>query len=76
MSDPTPASFAFAGPAIDRADAVRNDPAALRQAWEQARVLVLEADGQAHADADGRPLIASAAALGALAEQAIFLGLD
>lgn len=76
MSDPTPDSFAFAGPAIDRADAVRNDPAALRQAWEQARVLVLDADGHAHADADGRPLIASAAALGALAEQALFLGLD
>ncbi|MBO9873174.1 MULTISPECIES: NAD(+) diphosphatase [Xanthomonas] len=76
MSDPTPDSFAFAGPAIDRADAVRNDAAALRQAWDQARVLVLEADGHAHADADGRPLIASGAALDALAEQALFLGLD
>ncbi|MDV0439675.1 NAD(+) diphosphatase [Xanthomonas sacchari] len=76
MSDPTLDSFAFAGPAIDRADAVRNDAAALRQAWDQARVLVLEADGHAHAEADGRPLIASGAALGALVEQALFLGLD
>ncbi|PPT90503.1 NAD(+) diphosphatase [Xanthomonas theicola] len=75
MSDLTPAPFAFAGAAIDRADALRDDRAALRRAWTEARVLLVDADGNAHADADGHPSPLTGAALGDVVEQAILLGL-
>lgn len=75
MPELTPVSFAFADAAVDRADALRNDPEALRRAWPEARLLLLDADGNAYADAHGQPLALTGAALGDLVEQAIFLGL-
>ncbi|KLD76887.1 NAD(+) diphosphatase [Xanthomonas hyacinthi] len=75
MPELTPASFAFADAVVDRADALRNDPAALRRIWPEARLLLLDADGNAYADADGRVLLLTGAALGDPMDRAIFLGL-
>ncbi|WP_045726691.1 NAD(+) diphosphatase [Xanthomonas sp. GPE 39] len=73
---PMPVSFAFATSVLDRADALRNDPVALRRAWEQARVLVLDADGHAYADVQGHLCVYDSATLGDALERAVFLGLD
>jgi len=53
ISDPAarPAPFAFIEGALDRADALRDDPAALAALWPQARVVLLDDDGRALADA-------------------------
>ncbi|MEB1528956.1 NAD(+) diphosphatase [Xanthomonas sp. WHRI 7945] len=75
MSELTSASFVFADAAVDRADALRNDPEALRRAWPTARLLLLDADGNAYADAQGQPLTLTGASLGDAVAQAIFLGL-
>ncbi|UKE50573.1 NAD(+) diphosphatase [Xanthomonas translucens] len=75
MLELTPACFAFADAVIDRADALRNDPDALRSVWPAAQLLLLDADGNAYADAHGQPLALTGAALGEVVEQAIFLGL-
>jgi NAD+ diphosphatase len=40
--------------ALDRADALRDDPAALAALWSQARVLLLDSDGNALVDGEGR----------------------
>ena len=65
--------------ALDRADHLRNDPAALTGWWSQARVLLLDAAGTSLADHEGRlcaptgrELSAGAGGVGA----AVFLGLD
>lgn len=42
--------FAFVDGALDRADLLRADADALHALWQQARVVVLDADGRAHAD--------------------------
>lgn len=56
--DATPFAFVQADAcraALDRADHLRGDDAALQRLWPGARVLLLDADGRALADADGNP---------------------
>ncbi len=67
--------FAFVEQPLDRADPLRDDHDALARLWPQARVLVLEADGQVYADAHGQPAALTGADLGAGPGTAIFLGL-
>ncbi len=55
--------FAFVDGALDRADHLRDDPAALAAAWPQAGVIALDAAGNALADAASQPLPLSGAAL-------------
>ena len=52
MSD-QPSPFAFVDGALDRADQLRADADALLALWPQASVIVLDADGRAHADDAG-----------------------
>lgn len=60
--------FAFVDGALDRADALRDDPQALRLLWPQARRLLVTGDGRARlADRDE--------ALGDWQDQHLFLGL-
>lgn len=66
--------YAFAGAPLDRADPLRDDPDALSRLWPQARVLILEADGTAFADAQGQPLLIRGSDLGGGPGSAIFLG--
>jgi len=68
--------FAFIQQPLDRADALRDDHDALAQRWPSARVLVLDAEGQAYADAQGQLAPLTGADLGAGPGTAIFLGLD
>jgi NAD+ diphosphatase len=42
-----PPGFAFRGPGLDRAELLRDDPRGLDARWPDARVLVVDADGQA-----------------------------
>lgn len=49
----TPA-FAFVDGALDRADALRDDPVALARLWQDGRVLLLDGEGRAPCDADGQ----------------------
>ena len=52
-----PASpFAFVDGALDRADHLRDDPAALAAAWPRAGLIALDETGLALADADAQPL--------------------
>ena len=67
--------FAFAGEPINRADALRDDADALARLWPQARVIVLDADGNAFADETGRLLVVTGAALGGGPGTAVLLGL-
>ncbi|WP_454828738.1 NAD(+) diphosphatase [Pseudoxanthomonas wuyuanensis] len=67
--------FAFAGDPLDRADHLRDDAEALAAMWPQARILVLDQDGQAYADANGGLQAPSGAELGGGPGAAIFLGL-
>ena len=78
------APFAFVEPracgaSLDRADHLRQDPAALTELWSHARVVLLDVDGRALADdagrlatPDGRTLSGGPGGIGA----AVFLGLD
>lgn len=68
--------FAFVDGALDRADHLRDNPVALAKAWPQAGVLLLEANGQALADAQGQLLVLSGDALPFGPEAAVFLGVD
>lgn len=69
--------FAFAGSrAFDRADALRADAAALRGLWPDARLLVLDGEGRAAADAEGRVLDLGGARLGGGPGASTFLGLS
>lgn len=69
-------SFAFVGAPLDRAEHLRNDPSALAALWPQARLLLLDAEGNALADADGALLAVEGGAVGgALPDDAVFLGL-
>lgn len=67
--------FAFTAQPLDRADALRDDHAAVARLWPDARVLVLDDDGAALADADGAPIELTGAALGGGPGTAIFLGI-
>ena len=77
--------FAFVEPgdacraALDRADHLRGDTSALAALWARARVLLLDADGRALADQDGRLCAPTGRTLsdgpGGVGA-AVFLGLD
>ena len=67
--------FAFTSEPISRADALRDDPAALACLWPQARVIVLDAEGQAFANSDGQLMVVHGHAVGGGPGTALFLGL-
>lgn len=64
-----PVPFAFVDGALDRADALRDAPEALAQAWPGARVILVDAHGRAS------PRDIAGASLGDVAD-AVFLGRD
>jgi NAD+ diphosphatase len=66
--------FAFVDGALDRADHLRDAPAALAAAWPAAGVIVLDASGNALADAASQLLPLAGAALGDEPGDAVFLG--
>ena len=69
-------SFAFVGAPLDRAEHLRNSPSALAALWPQARLLLLDAEGNALAAADDALLtVEGAAVASSLPEDAVFLGL-
>jgi len=76
MTDPAGPlqGFAFLDTGLDRADALRGDADALRAAWPQARLLLLDQQGRAAADAAGAPLPLRGADLGGGPGAAVFLG--
>ena len=59
-------SFAFVDAPLDRAEHLRNDSPALAALWPQARLLLLDADGLALADAEALPVIDLYAAVAGL----------
>ncbi|HSR65007.1 MAG TPA: NUDIX domain-containing protein, partial [Xanthomonadaceae bacterium] len=67
--------FAFLDGALDRADHLRDDAGALAALWPQARVILLDDDGRALADAAKTLHAADGAGLGGGPGTAIFLGL-
>ena len=67
--------FAFTSEPLSRADALRDDPAALACLWPQARVIVLDAEGQAFANSDGQLMVVHGHAVGGGPGTALFLGL-
>lgn len=68
--------FAFVDAPLDRAEHLRIDSAALAALWPRARLLLLDADGQALADAgEGLLAVEGAEVADALPEEAVFLGL-
>jgi NAD+ diphosphatase len=67
--------FAFIDGALDRADHLRDDADALAALWPQARVLLLDDDGRAFADAAQQLFAATGAELGGVPASAVFLGL-
>lgn len=84
-SAPAPFAFVEAGidaacrSALDRADRLRDDPAALKALWPQARVVLLDEQGHAYADdagqlcaPQGKDISEGPGGIGA----AVFLGLD
>ena len=70
-----PAPFAFLDGALDRADHLRDDPAALAAMWPAARVVLVDDDGRALADAARGLHAPSGAQLGGGPGTAVFLGL-
>lgn len=75
--DPEPrvSPYAFIDGALDRADALRDDAQALAAHWPAARIVLLDDDGRALADAQRRLLAPSGDELGGGPGTAIFLGL-
>ena len=67
--------FAFAGDTLDRADALRDDAAALARLWDAARVLLLDDEGRALATEAGDPFPVMGASLGGGPGASLFLGL-
>ena len=68
--------FAFTGEPLNRADALRDDADALARLWPSARVIVLDADGSAFADAAGNLFVATGASIGGGPGTAVLLGLQ
>jgi NAD+ diphosphatase len=66
--------FAFAGSVLDRGDALRGDAQAMRELWPGARLIVLDGEGRAAADAGGGLLPLQGRQLGGGPGTAIFLG--
>lgn len=75
MNSEAVSPFAFIDGALDRADALRDDPEALGRLWPSARIVLLEEDGRALADAAGALRAPRGDALGGGPGTAIFLGL-
>ena len=75
MSPRRAAPYAFVEAALDRAENLRDDAAALERLWAAGRALVLDADGCAWADGNGALLAPQAAGLAATPGDALFLGL-
>ena len=69
------AAHAYVQAGLDRADPLRNDPAALAALWPQARVLVLDAKGRALAGEAAGPLWQPTAGMDVEVGQALFLGI-
>jgi NAD+ diphosphatase len=67
--------FAFVDGALDRADHLRDDPDVLAARWPTARIVLLDSDGRALADASGALRAPTGAELGGGPGTAIFLGL-
>lgn len=74
-SDSRVSPYAFIDGALDRADALRDDAPALVAHWPSARIVLLDDDGRALADADRRLLAPTGDELGGGPGTAIFLGL-
>lgn len=72
---PAVSPFAFVDGALDRADHLRDDPAALDAAWLQAGILALHPDGRAVVDAAGALYQIAAPADAGRLPAATFLGL-
>ena len=72
---PRSASFAFVEGALDRADHLRDSSDALAALWPQARVVLLDDDGRALADASQQLYAPCGAELDGVPASAIFLGL-
>lgn len=75
MSNGDASPFAFVDGALDRADLLRGDADALHALWPRSCVIVLDADGRAHVDADGNLRALSGAELGGGPGITTFLGL-
>jgi len=67
--------FAFAGDTLDRADALRDDADALARLWPAARVMLLDDEGRALAEADGTLFAPDGRTLGGGPGASLFLGL-
>lgn len=67
--------YAFVGEPLDRADALRDDADALARLWPQARILILDVDGTAFADADDKLFELTGEDIGGGPGTATFLGL-
>ncbi len=77
-SMPDPATwrrFAFVQDALDRADALRENDAALLAYWHNARIIAVDAEGKTRVDAEGRLQTLRGGDLADDHRQAIFLGL-
>jgi NAD+ diphosphatase len=72
---PVATSFAFVDGALDRGDALRDQPDALARLWPRARVLLLDDDGHALVDDAQRPFAPDGERLGGVPAGAVFLGL-
>lgn len=68
--------FSFVDAPLDRAEHLRTDSDALARLWPDARVLVLDARGEAGVDADGMPPALDGTAVGKRPASAVFLGLQ
>ena len=71
-----PTRFAFVEGALDRADALRDKPDALRAYWPDARVVIVDADGRTRAGADGLLDAPEGRTLAETPDDAIFLGMQ
>ena len=74
-SGPRISPYAFIDGALDRADALRDDPRALATLWPAARIVLLDDDGRALADAQRQLFAPTGSELGGGPGIAIFLGL-
>lgn len=75
MSGATWRRFAFVQDALDRADALRDNDAALLAYWHNARVIAIDAEGKTRVDAEARLQTLRGGDVADDHRQAIFLGL-
>ena len=72
---PQPAPFAFIDAALDRADRLRDDADALKEYWPHARIVLIDGEGRALADADHGLFAPEGEQVGGGPGAAMFLGL-